>query len=179
MFVFSSCGSEDSNNRQSGIFGMIKGSSDEAPGAARKLDGQQTVYPLTRTVVEYHKSTEEAFKDDDPPRLAILARQLPDEPKGEILVRVSVYPSNPGHNVIYSGYPVRVGSDAHIHIYENPSTYPAMWLTRDDVWKTVIYRTDKLGVFTFRAKSRLRDKKNGYITLDVGGTTYKVALIDS
>ena len=144
--------------------------------AARKLDGSQIVYPLVRTITKYNKPMYDAFENGNEHRLAILALQMPNEPKGHIWVRVSVIPSNPGVNTIYSNRPVRVGYPGHVHISNYQLRMPPSHLKRntDDCY---IHYTDNYGVFTFNAHSRIGE--NAYIDLDVGGRTYKVALIDS
>ena len=171
------------------VFGSFIGCGDEGMDADRPMAATsiaeapgapgQTVYPITRTIVQYDESVEHAFDEDleDRPRLFVLVRQLPDEPEGNIVVRASVIPSDLSQRIIYSRYPIRIGTQAHVHIWENPSTYPAMWLTRDDTFRTVLYTTDELGVLTFKAKSKIGG--TGFITLDIGGTTYKVSLIDA
>ena len=166
IFIFNGCGDE----------GVV---SETSPQAARMLDGRtdmRDAYILTRTAIKYHKPMYDAFDGEDGHRLAIFAIQTPNKPQGHIFVRVSVIPENAGHNTVYSNRPVRVGYPGHVHITNYQNRFSAGPLKRD-TFDCYIHYTDSYGILSFNAYSRIG--KNAYIDLDVGGRTYKVALIDS
>ena len=164
------------------VFASSCGNETEAPTAPEPFRNvaaaPQMVAPhlevMPKHLVEYQGTMYGAFEVEDPPRLRIQAIQWPDNPTGEIEIKVTVE-GQPGHNVIYSNYPVRIGYPAHVLFYGNPSTYPAMALAKDNTFNTVIYYTGEDGTFSFYAKSRTG--QNAWIELDVGGRLFKVALV--
>ena len=167
------------------VFASSCGNETEAPTAPEPFRNATAAAPqmvaphlevMPKHLVEYQGTMYGAFEVEDPPRLRIQAIQWPDDPTGrDRLIKVTVE-GQPGHNVIYSNYPVRIGYPAHVLFYGNPSTYPAMALAKDNTFNTGVSITPVKTVLLVFMLNLGQDRTLGF-ELDVGGRLFKVALV--